>query len=64
MTDINTLNAIAQERARIREAIVKLSDESGVLASDVLSDHHRVFIPREEVLRIIRNEQSNHERTT
>jgi hypothetical protein len=54
MTDINTSNAIAQERARIREEVVNLSEDMGVIV-----DNDRLCIPFLEVLRIIRNDQNN-----
>jgi len=57
MTDINSSNAIAQERARIREELVRLSDQEGVLFMQ-LGDE--VYVSREAVLRIIRNDPTRH----
>lgn len=50
MTDINSLNAVDQERARIREEVVKLNS--------VVNDHifgGATLVRREDVLKIIRN---------
>lgn len=51
MTDINTSNAIAQERARIREEVVKLPT--------IQRWEEIPYINRAEVLKIISNNQTS-----
>lgn len=53
MTDINTLNAITQERARIREEVVELRK-----AFARIDNKNVHYVPLEKVLRIIRNDQT------
>ncbi len=57
MNSVNVENAVMQERKRQHQEIVRLSDSKGIVAG-FSGEMEVVWIPREEVLKIINN---NHE---
>lgn len=50
MTDVNVMNAVMRERARIREEIIRISNSQKLTFVDGNGD---VFIKRGEVLAVI-----------
>ena len=49
--DINSQNAVLQDRARIREEVMRLAEGSCIVGKEV-----KVLVSRSSVLAIIRNE--------
>ena len=53
--NIEAINAITRERARIREAIIRLREEKGIVAG-FTTKQEVTWIPLGEVLSILNNE--------
>lgn len=50
--NVEAINAVTREKARIREAVIKLSEEKGIVAG-FTAEQEVTWIPRGEVLAII-----------
>jgi len=50
--NVEAINAVVRERARIREGVIKISDQKGIVAG-FTAEQEVVWIPRSEVLALL-----------